>query len=174
MEHDGLLESKDIPWGTRGKKKLYTVTEAGIADFRTWLETPFEYSLTRDPLALKTAYMEWGDPQGLQSQLDEHITFHQSLVDTWSATIAALSSQTDEILLDRLKASDEKEWGLITGYKVLAYKGLVSRATAEVEWAKQAKREAAALEEKFGTRVSTRKSTGPLRTANESDNESAE
>lgn len=167
MEQDGLLESKDIPWGTRGKKKLYSVTEAGIKDFRAWLETPFDYSLTRDPLALKTAYMEWGDPQGLQTQLDDHIAFHQDLVNTWNATIDALESQTDEVLLDRLGASEKEEWGLIAGYKILAYKGLVARATAEMNWAKDAKKQAAALEKKFGQNVSTRKSTAPLRTADE-------
>lgn len=167
MEEDGLLSSKDIPWGTRGKKKLYIVTEAGIKDFRTWLETPFDYSLTRDPLALKTAYMEWGDPQGLQTQLDDHIAFHKNLVDQWQATIAALESQTDEVLMDRLGASNKDEWALITGYKMLAYRGLVSRALAEVAWAEEAKEEAAKLEKKFGKKVSTRKATQPLRTADE-------
>ncbi|GAA2547898.1 DNA-binding PadR family transcriptional regulator [Neomicrococcus aestuarii] len=167
MEQDGLLESKDIPWGTRGKKKLYSVTEAGITDFRTWLETPFDYSLTRDPLALKTAYMEWGNPQGLLTQLDEHIAFHQSLITQWSATIAGLEAQTDEILRDRLGASEEREWGLIAGYKILAYKGLVARATAEVKWAKEAKKESAKLEERFGSNISTRTATAPLRSIDE-------
>ncbi|MFD2399005.1 PadR family transcriptional regulator [Prauserella oleivorans] len=50
MERDGLLDSVEVPWGKKGTKKEYHVTDAGLADFRKWMESPLVPQRQRDPL----------------------------------------------------------------------------------------------------------------------------
>jgi DNA-binding PadR family transcriptional regulator len=66
MEKDGLLQGREVPWGQRGRKTEYHVTEAGIAAFREWMNGTLEYSRERDPMHLKAAYFEWAEPEAVR------------------------------------------------------------------------------------------------------------
>jgi DNA-binding PadR family transcriptional regulator len=137
MERDGLLESVQVPWGPKGTKKEYHITEDGLTAFRTWIDSPLEIRRQRDPAYLKAAYLEWADPDAARAQLRQHL-------DYWTGHLALLE-HTRETLLDhshptlvhRLRKFPPEEHERIVRYKVFAYDGLIDQARAEVAWARR-------------------------------------
>jgi DNA-binding PadR family transcriptional regulator len=63
MERDGIVKAEAVPWGERGTKRLYHVTDDGVAAFQSWMNETLEYSRVRDPVLLKAAYFGWADPR---------------------------------------------------------------------------------------------------------------
>jgi DNA-binding PadR family transcriptional regulator len=137
MEADGLLISEPVRWGPKGTKKEYHVTDAGLAAFREWIDSPLEIRRQRDPAYLKAAYLEWADPDAARSQLRQHL-------DHWTAHLAMLE-RTRQTLLDhthptlshRLAKFPADQHERIVAYKVFAYGGLIDQARTEVTWAER-------------------------------------
>lgn len=45
MEREGLLATREIPWGTKGVTKTeYSVNDAGLDALATWQEEPMTYT----------------------------------------------------------------------------------------------------------------------------------
>jgi PadR family transcriptional regulator, regulatory protein AphA len=137
MERDGLLEGVEEPWGKKGRKKRYHITPQGVAAFREWINTDLEYARERDPIHLKTAYLEWAEPEAARAQMRAHIAYHSSRIRQWEDMIAALKDRSNPVLAQRLGSVPEKDWDRITGYKVFSYEGMIARAKAEVDWAER-------------------------------------
>lgn len=137
MENDGLLESVEVPWGPKGTKKEYHVTEAGLAAFRQWIDSPLEIRRQRDPAYLKAAYLEWADPDAARSQLRQHIDYWSGHLKMLEATRQSLLDLTHPTLLRRLDRFPPEEHERIVRYKVFAYDGLIDQARAEVAWAER-------------------------------------
>ena len=137
MERDGLLEAAVVRWGPKGTKKEYHVTDAGLAAFREWMDSPLEIRRQRDPAYLKAAYLEWADPDAARDQLRQHHEY-------WTAHLALLE-QTRQTLLDhthptlrrRLEKFPAEDHERIVRYKVFAYDGLIDQARGEVAWAER-------------------------------------
>ncbi|EMR00359.1 helix-turn-helix transcriptional regulator [Paeniglutamicibacter gangotriensis] len=137
MESEGLLEGEEIPWGSRGKKRQYHVTEEGKAAFRNWMDTPLEYARTRDPAHLKAAYMEWADPDAARAQLRAHIEHHTGLLGQWREKVKEIEDGSSAMLNRRLANSPKADREKINAYKVYTYEGLMSQAEAEIIWARR-------------------------------------
>lgn len=137
MESEGLLEGEEIPWGPRGKKRQYHVTEEGKAAFRNWMDTPLEYARTRDPAHLKAAYLEWADPDAARAQLRAHITHHTGLLGQWREKVKEIEEGSSAMLNRRLANSPKADREKINAYKVYTYEGLMSQAEAEIAWARR-------------------------------------
>lgn len=137
MESEGLLEGEEIPWGPRGKKRQYHVTEEGKAAFRNWMDTPLEYARTRDPAHLKAAYMEWADPDAARAQLRAHITHHTGLLGQWREKVKEIEDGTSAMLNRRLANSPKADREKVNAYKAYTYEGLMSQAEAEITWARR-------------------------------------
>jgi len=135
MESEGLVTGEDIPWGQRGKKRQYTITEEGVAHFRGWISTPLEYARTRDPAHLKAAYLEWADPEAAREQMRGHIAHHQALLRQWQERIYELEHDTNPMLTKRLKITPPEKHEATIAYKHFTYEGLIARAEAEIRWA---------------------------------------
>lgn len=136
MEAESLLEGEEIPWGPRGKKRQYHVTEQGKAAFRSWMNTPLEYARTRDPAHLKAAYLEWAGPDAAREQLRAHIDHHTSMLVQWSEKIQEIEDGTSAMLNRRLTNTPEVDRAKASAYKVFTYEGLIRQAEAEIEWAR--------------------------------------
>ncbi|NUP75413.1 MAG: PadR family transcriptional regulator, partial [Sinomonas sp.] len=78
MEQDGLIRGEVVPWGKRGTKKRYAITDAGIESFQAWLNTPPEYQRERDPVRLRAAYLEWAEPKASAEFFRAHIAYHSA------------------------------------------------------------------------------------------------
>ncbi|MER6970503.1 PadR family transcriptional regulator [Nocardioides sp. NPDC000445] len=137
MERDGLLESAVVPWGKKGTKKEYAVTEAGIAAFREWMDSPIEIRRQREPAYLKAAYLEWAEPGAARAELEQfrdHWTEHLAMLEATRATLVDRSHPT---LARRLEHYDASQWDRIVRYKIFAYDGLIDQARAAVAWAER-------------------------------------
>lgn len=137
MERDGLLESVQVPWGTKGTKKEYHVTDAGLDAFRTWMNQPIEIRRQRDPAYLKAAYLEWADPDAARSQLAHHRDYWAEHLRMLEQTRQSLLDRTHPTLVRRLEEFPDREHDRIVRYKVFAYDGLIDQARAEVAWAER-------------------------------------
>ncbi|MDO5744001.1 MAG: PadR family transcriptional regulator [Micrococcaceae bacterium] len=137
MESEGLLEGEDIPWGPRGKKRQYHVTDAGKSAFRAWMNTPLEYARTRDPAHLKAAYFEWADPASAREQLRAHIDHHAELLAQWREKILEIENGTSPMLNRRLAHTPAADHEQTNAYKTFTYEGLISQAEAQIAWARR-------------------------------------
>ena len=137
MEAEGLIEGEDVPWGPRGKKRQYHVTETGRAAFKDWMNTPLEYSRTRDPAHLKAAYLEWAEPEAAREQLRAHMEHHAGLLAQWRDTVREIEDGTSTMLNRRLAHTPEADHEKTRAYKLFTYEGLMAQAEAEIAWAKR-------------------------------------
>jgi PadR family transcriptional regulator AphA len=136
MEREGLIAGTEIPWGTRGTKKLYTITDVGVMAFRDWMNTTLEYSRERDPVHLKAAYFEWADPQAARAQLEAHLAYYSERRQQWLSMIDDLRSHSNPTLARRLQNYETDDWERVTEFKVFSYRGLVAQAEQQIEWAR--------------------------------------
>lgn len=134
MERDGLLTSQEVPWGKRGKKKEYHVTDAGLAAFREWMNSPLDVRRQRDPAYLKAAYLDFADPAAARRQLEQQRAYWQEQLELLEATRSTLVDRSHPTLAARLAELDEREAELAVRYKIYAYDGLIARARTELAW----------------------------------------
>ena len=137
MEADGLLIGTEVPWGPRGKKREYQLTDAGLAAFRAWMNQPLGYPRERDPAHLKAAYLEWAEPDAARAQLRAHITNYRQRQADWLEKVHEIDSGTSIMLEKRLAHAPASEHASIRAYKRYTYEGLISRAVHEIEWAER-------------------------------------
>jgi DNA-binding PadR family transcriptional regulator len=135
MESEGLVEADTVD-DPRGEKRYYRPTEAGLTAFRAWMDTPLKYTLDRDPVHLKAAYFEWAQPEAARHALLAHIERYEDLRQQWTGQLSAIAEGTSPVLLTRLEGKSEAERHRISEFKRFTYEGLVSRADAEIEWAR--------------------------------------
>jgi DNA-binding PadR family transcriptional regulator len=137
MERDGLVDSATVPWGPKGTKKEYRITDEGTAAFREWINEPLVIRRQRDPAYLKSAYLEWADPEAARAQLRQHLEYWSQHLQMLKETRQSLIDHTHPTLQYRLKKFPEAEHDRIVRYKVFAYDGLIDNAAAEVRWARK-------------------------------------
>src|ERR1700756_4208996 len=56
MEADGLVSARVAPRGRRAQKRIYSVTDAGMAELRRWATDFMPLPAQRDPVILKAAF----------------------------------------------------------------------------------------------------------------------
>ena len=136
MASEGLIEGEEQARGERGHRRVYHVTEAGVADFLAWADTPLAYARVRDPAHLRAAYLESASPDAARDFLLAHAAHHGDLLQRWQAEIDRIRSGEHPMVRRRLAAIPEAERERAVEFKVFAYEGLVERARAEIRWAK--------------------------------------
>jgi len=136
MEAEGLVEAETVD-DSRGEKRFYRPTEAGIIAFRHWMDTPLKYALDRDPAHLRAAYFEWADPAAAKRAMRDHIERFEDLRLQWQGQIDNIDHGTSPVLSRRLTGKNEAERRRIAAYKRFAYEGLLARADAEISWARR-------------------------------------
>lgn len=136
MEADGLLETRPVPWGSQGTTKTqYQVTQAGREGLAHWVNTPMTYPLERDPVRLRTAYLEWAHDDVAVEHFHDHIRHHRAVAQSAQEQIQALEQRSHPTLKRRLTAYAPDEAQRVVTFKVMAYRGLVARSEAEIAWA---------------------------------------
>jgi DNA-binding PadR family transcriptional regulator len=152
MQSDGLLLGEEVPWGRRGIKTRYTITDDGVRALRDWMTEPLAYTPERDPAHLRAAYLEWTDPITARTQLERHAAHHRELRNQRLGQLESIRDHSHPIVARRLRAAPEIEWRRITAFKEFTYEGLVGQAEREIEWAERGLR----LIDELSTRDPTR------------------
>jgi len=136
MEADGVVAAVEVPWGTKGTKREYHITDAGREALREWMNTTLPYARFRDAMHLKSAYFEWATPDAARSQLRAHIAHYESELAQWQDQIDQIDGGTSPMLNRRLAITPEEDRPRTAAFKRYAYEGLVQRAQQEIGWAR--------------------------------------
>lgn len=137
MLADGLIDDEPLPRGAKSTKTEYTITAAGLDDFRRWMEAPVEYAPDRDPLRLRAAYFEWADPDAARARLHEHIEHYSQRRAAWRAQYNSIRDRTHPILMRRLQTDHLHDPDAVVAFKLYTYEGYIERADQEISWAER-------------------------------------
>lgn len=135
METDGVVEAEEVPWGTKGTKREYHITEAGRQALRDWMNATLPYARFRDAMHLKSAYFEWATPEAARAQLNAHIAHYEAELAQWEEQIHQIDTATSPMLNRRLAITPDADKKRVAAFKRYAYEGLVQRAEQEIAWA---------------------------------------
>ncbi len=136
MESDGVVAAEEVPWGTKGTKREYHITDAGRDALREWMNATLPYARFRDGMHLKSAYFEWATPDAARAQLRAHIAHYEGELAQWEDQIHQIAAGTSPALNRRLAVTLEKDRARTAAFKRFAYEGLVARAEQEIIWAR--------------------------------------
>lgn len=138
MEREGLVDTQEVPWGTKGETKTqYAINGQGLDALREWQQEPMAYVTDRDPARLKAAYLEWGTAQSAESFLREHISHFENQRRLALDEMNRLVTGGNPTLVRRLENMPEDDHARITAFKRFSYEGRVLHAEAEIAWARR-------------------------------------
>lgn len=137
MEADGLIEGEEQVRGERGTRRVYHVTDAGLAAYSAWMQTPLDYQRVRDPAHLRAAYLENTTPEAARAFLHAHIAQWESELEQFEGELTHIENLTNPMLVRRLEVTPEAERERMLAYKRFSYEGLAERARGEIQWAKR-------------------------------------
>lgn len=137
MTQDGLLEAEEVPFGRKGRKIAYTITDAGRGAFRKWMDSDLQWARDRDPMHLRAAYFEYATPERARAQLQAYRDHTRQIQAAWQQQIDEIDAGTSAPLARRLQTLPAEEHRRTTAFKRYTYEGLVARAQAEIAWAER-------------------------------------
>lgn len=137
LEESGLVSSEQVSRGERGRKRRYHITDAGLAEFRRWMNDLLPLNRERDSHKLKAAYFEWAAPDAARRQLTAHIVHYEDWARQLQRHIEQIEARDLPLLRRRLEHLPADQHEAVVRYKAFAYRGMVRRARTEIEWARE-------------------------------------
>lgn len=136
MEAQGLIKAKVAPRGKHAEKRIYSITDAGMAELRRWATDFIPLPAQRDPIVLKAAFFDLAPLESVREQLRAHIAQFQWRMEQWQARVEAIRERRAELVEVWLTRQPVEEHENIIELKIHALEGLISRARAEITWAR--------------------------------------
>ena len=137
MEAEGLVEAKVAPRGRRAQKRIYSVTDAGMAELRRWATDFMPLPAQRDPIVLKAAFFDLAPLESVREQLRAHIAQFQWRLEQWQAREDAIRERRAELVEVWLSRQPIEEHDNVIKLKIHALEGLIARARGEICWARK-------------------------------------
>ncbi len=137
MEAEGLIQARVAPRGRRAQKRIYSVTEHGMAELRRWATDFMPLPAQRDPIVLKAAFFDLAPLDSVREQLRAHIAGFQWRIEQWQARQVAIRERRAELVEVWLARQPIEEHEGIIRLKLHALQGLIDRAHAEICWARE-------------------------------------
>jgi DNA-binding PadR family transcriptional regulator len=81
MERDGLIASRLVYQESKPNKRLYQVTEAGVAELDAWLVSPAEKPYSKEPFLLRLFFMARVPDADARKVLEARLNEVESLLD---------------------------------------------------------------------------------------------
>jgi len=136
MESEGLIRATVAPRGLRAQKRIYSVTDAGMAELRRWATDFMPLPAQRDPIMLKAAFFDLAPIESVREQLRAHIAQFQWRLEQWQARADAIREHRAELVEVWLARQPPEEHQNIITLKIHALEGLIRRARSEIAWAR--------------------------------------
>lgn len=152
MEAEGLVAVESIRRGTKGTKRIYSITDGGREELRRWIETPAPIEMLHDSERLRAAYLEFGSYDAARRYYSAHRDHYELWERQWSLHADQLAAHDTALIRTRLAAPGTGDPGTVVAYKVHTYRGMAAQAHLEVEWAKEGLRMVDELEARAGER----------------------
>jgi PadR family transcriptional regulator, regulatory protein AphA len=137
MEAEGLVKARVAPRGQRAQKRIYSVTDEGMAELRRWATDFMPLPAQRDPVHLKAAFFDLAPLESAREQLRAHIAQFQWRLEQWQAREDAIRERRAELVEVWLARQPVEEHDNIIRLKIHALEGLIARARVEITWARQ-------------------------------------
>lgn len=137
MEAQGLVTAQVAPRGQRALKRIYSVTDAGMAELRRWATDFMPLPAQRDPIHLKAAFFDLAPLESVREQLRAHISQFQWRLEQWQSRAEAIRERRAELVEVWLARQPVEQHDTIIQLKIHALDGLIARARAEITWARQ-------------------------------------
>jgi PadR family transcriptional regulator, regulatory protein AphA len=137
MEAVGLIAATVAPRGQRAQKRIYAVTEAGMAELRRWASEFSPLPAQRDPVYLKAAFFDLASVESAREQLRGHIAQHQWRIEQWQARLEAIRGRRAELVETWLARQPLEQHAAIIQIKMHALEGLIDRSRTEIAWARR-------------------------------------
>ncbi len=137
MEEAGLIAATVAPRGQHATKRIYSLTEEGLATFERWANEVAPYPPERDPVRLKALYAHVASFAAARDQFQAHIVHYQSRLQVWHERVKQIRARTAPITALTLERRPPEEHAAIVAFKAHAVDGLIARAKAEIAWARR-------------------------------------
>ncbi|MFJ7907398.1 PadR family transcriptional regulator [Kitasatospora sp. NPDC096204] len=96
LEKDGLVAGREVVQESRPTKRLFRVTDAGLAELEEFAAASAKPSFVRDDLMVKVRAADRLDPDVLAEQLAERAEFAQAKVDLFERMLHAMRAGREE------------------------------------------------------------------------------
>ena len=133
---EGFIKAKVAPRGKHAEKRIYSITDAGMAELRRWATDFMPLPAQRDPVVLKAAFFDLAPLESVREQLRAHIAQFQWRMEQWQAREEAIRDRRAELVEVWLTRQPIQEHENIIELKIHALEGLIARARAEIAWAR--------------------------------------
>lgn len=97
----GLVEAKVVEQDGKPNRKVYYITEAGLAELRRWLSTPLPLGGWRDPFVIQ---LYWADAIGLEelvALLEERASKHRERLQFYRRALKGFEENPPKGVWDR-------------------------------------------------------------------------
>lgn len=137
MEQAGLVEVQVVPRGERAEKRIYSLTDTGFSELRSWLASINPYQQERDASRLRAAHFEFNTYEAARNQLRAHLDHYSRALRDWERMLENIEAGRVPLLRQRMKQRPAAEGEAIAAFKRFAFRGEVAKARAEMAWAKE-------------------------------------
>ncbi|MFD9958737.1 PadR family transcriptional regulator [Amycolatopsis sp. NPDC058986] len=96
LEKDGLVTGRQVIQETRPNKRLFTVTDAGVAELQRFAAAPAKPSFIRDDLMVKVQAADAVDTTEVIRQLEERIQLADAKIEVFDKLLRRMRGKRDE------------------------------------------------------------------------------
>ncbi|MGC0211737.1 PadR family transcriptional regulator [Streptomyces levis] len=96
LEKDGLVAGREVPQESRPNKRLFQVTDAGLAELETFTAASAKPAFVRDDLLVKVQAADRVDIDDLVTQLGERAQIAQAKIDLFGNLLRRLRGDRTE------------------------------------------------------------------------------
>jgi DNA-binding PadR family transcriptional regulator len=137
MEQAGLVDVQVVPRGERAEKRIYSITDAGMRELRTWLADISPYQQERDLSRLRAAHFEFSTYEAARNQLQAHLDHYSRALRNWERMVEDVEARRVPLMRERMRKRPEAEHEAIAAFRRFAFRGEVAKARAEAAWAEE-------------------------------------
>jgi DNA-binding PadR family transcriptional regulator len=136
METDGVIESEDQVRGTKLKRKVYSVTPAGLDELTDWIGTPHPTRGSRDPVLTQALLFDMIEPGRAAEVLETFIAEQESIAQESREHSKRLLAKETPLLRERLKNRPPHDHDRIARLKANVFEGQAMVAETRAAWAR--------------------------------------
>lgn len=96
LEQDGLVTGREVVQETRPNKRLFRVTEAGLAELERFAATASKPSFVRDDLLVKVQSADHVDTGALLTQLTDRAAHAQAKIELFTTLLQRMRGERSE------------------------------------------------------------------------------
>lgn len=136
LHREGLIEVEDQIRGTKLRRKVYSITPAGLADLVEWVATPHPSPESRDPLLTQALLFDMVDPARAAAVLEAFLAEQESVAREAREHSKRLLAKETPLLRERLEHRPAADHDRIARIKAHVFEGQALIAEARAGWAR--------------------------------------